>query len=359
MQREDRAPGERRALVTKDDMMRSSTPTSERSLSGSLTHGLARTLVLGLLAAAALGVGHGSQAGAVTGEAPSISIQPPAVDIQVCAKSDPNCGAKLNIELEGAIKSPEPKCVGFPNFEDPANCPRQTLGAFSVELRYDAKLVNVSVTRGPLLNRPEVTCMTIPNPGAFTFGCVTKGKPADTPTGPGTLASVRVTPKGNFVQKSVTTPLLSMRCQIADLQGHGIPFGACDDASITVRQAPDSDKDGCSDGEEKGNNPNLGGRRNVNNFWDFFDTPAGAGRNKTVSVEDIVGVVGRFGSTGNPAASPMTAPPPAPGYHTAFDRRDDPSSTDGWRLLSPDGAIAVADIVAAAAQFGHNCQAAP
>jgi hypothetical protein len=321
-----------------------------------------RGVALAMLFAVALGLGaiasSAAPAIAETGDEPDITVQPSSVKIETCAKSDPACGAKLNLELTGAIKSPEPKCVGFPEFNPPEECPLQTLGAFSVELRYDASLINVSVTRGSLFNRPEVTCMTMPTPGKYTFGCVTKGKPA-APSGPGTLASIKVTPKGNLTQKSVTIPLLTTRCNLADLQGHPIPYGACDDASITLQQAPDSDKDGCADKEEKGANPSLGGRRNELNFWDFFDTPAGAGRNKAVTVEDIVAVVGRFGSTGSAAGNPMAAPSPAPAYHTAFDRQDDPSQPESWRLLGPDGVIAVADIVASVAQFGHNCTAAP
>jgi hypothetical protein len=342
--------------------MRSSNPNPERRPAPSPARAISRGIVLTALAAIMLVAAAVAQAAtpaiAESGDLPNITVNPPSVDLETCAKGDPACGAKLNIELEGAIKSPEPKCVGFPNFNDPADCPFQTLGAFSVELRYDPSLISVTATPGALLSRPGVTCMTMPTPGVYTFGCVTKGKP-DAPSGPGTLASIHVTPAGTLSQKSVTLPLLTMRCKLADLQGHGIPFGACDDASITLHEAPDTDHDGCADSEEKGNNPSLGGRRDDHNFWDFFDTPAAGGRNKAVTVEDIAGVVGRFGSTGSPAGNPMTAPPPSPAYHTAFDRQDDPSTNDAWRLLGPDGVIAVNDIVASVAQFGDNCTAAP
>lgn len=349
-------------VLSKDEMMRSSTPNAIRVPSPHPTHAILRGIVLSALAACMLVAGAFAQSAtpavAETGDVPNITIDPPSVELETCVKSDPACGETLDVELDGAIKSPDPKCVGFPKFNDPADCPLQTLGAFSVELRYDPGLINVSVTRGSLFNRPDVTCMTMPTPGVYTFGCVTKGKP-DAPSGPGTLASIKVTPKGNLPQKTLTTYLLTTRCNVADLQGQPIRFGACDDASITLRQASDKDRDGCSDQAEKGTNPSLGGRRNEHNFWDFFDTPAGSGRNKTISVEDIAAVVSRFGSGGNAAIDPMSTPPLAPAYHTAFDRQDDPSTTDPWRLLGPDGAIAVGDIVASVAQFGHNCQAAP
>ena len=101
----------------------------------------------------------------------------------------------------------------------------------------------------------------------------------------------------------------------------------------------------------------MGGLRDQYNFWDFFDTPnpnADPRRDQHVSIGDILRVVRRFGSTGDPGGDPLSAPPDAPAYHTAYDR----GGTNGqypWTLLPPDGVVSVGDIRAIVSQFGHNC----
>jgi len=327
-----------------------------------------RTLVLVLLLGCALGLASASPTSAEEGTSPNFVIEPASADLQVC----PDGAAckdevQVRVELDGAVKSPEPKCAGFPNFQDPATCPRQTIGAFSIELRFDAKLLELSARAGSLMTRPEVTCMTLSGAGRLNFGCVTKGKPKDSPSGPGTLALIDVRPtdglraflaEGN---KPVQTQILGKNCHLADLQGHAITVGDCGDAAVTAQAAPDGDHDGCSDQEEKGADPMLGGKRDLSNFWDFFDTPTGVARtrDKSVAVGDIVAVVSRFGSSGSARGDPLSAPPPPPAYHTGYDRTDDPASLDGWRLRGPDGVIAILDVVVLVQQFGHTCQAPP
>lgn len=53
----------------------------------------------------------------------------------------------------------------------------------------------------------------------------------------------------------------------------------------------DDDNDGCTDTQEAGPNPLLGGMRNSLSYWDFYDVPTGAGltRDKSVSAPDIFG----------------------------------------------------------------------
>jgi hypothetical protein len=65
-------------------------------------------------------------------------------------------------------------------------------------------------------------------------------------------------------------------------------------------------------------------------------------------------VQARYGSSGNPNIDPLSAPPPT-GYHPAFDRTDDPSSSEPWDLLGPNGSIGIADLLAVNAQVGHSC----
>ena len=126
----------------------------------------------------------------------------------------------------------------------------------------------------------------------------------------------------------------------------------------------DSDGDGCTDAQEFGPEVSLGGQRNPNNFWDFFDTPAGAqpARDKVINVIDIGGVVARFGSTRETPptkeealAEALLPPPAAPAYHTAFDRGGAVPGQNPWSLLPPDGRINVIDVGAVVAQFGHTC----
>ncbi|MGB2694126.1 MAG: flexitail domain-containing putative surface protein [Dehalococcoidia bacterium] len=117
---------------------------------------------------------------------------------------------------------------------------------------------------------------------------------------------------------------------------------------------PDSDRDGCTDGQELGPNAAFGGQRNSNKFWDFFDTPdALNGRDAIVSAGDLQRVVVRFGTTGFPG-DPLS-PPPASGYHAAFDRSPPMAGAHPWEVRGPDGAIAANDILFSVGQFGHTC----
>lgn len=126
----------------------------------------------------------------------------------------------------------------------------------------------------------------------------------------------------------------------------------------------DSDRDGCSDVQESQTaegSEGFGGRRNPNNFWDFFDTPDEENaRDRSVNTFDILRVAARFGARDaggtapiNRNTDPLSVPPPAPAYHPAFDRG--PHGPNPWDLGPPDGTIRVADILAAVRQFGHDC----
>ncbi|MEX1254352.1 MAG: flexitail domain-containing putative surface protein [Dehalococcoidia bacterium] len=117
--------------------------------------------------------------------------------------------------------------------------------------------------------------------------------------------------------------------------------------------APDSDGDGCTNAQEDGPTATLGGQRDGKNFWDFFDTPAGANvRDGAVTSGDLARVVARFGANGSAALDPLS-PPPASGYHTAFDRT--PSTPNVWNLGPPNASITAQDIALIVGQFGHTC----
>lgn len=121
----------------------------------------------------------------------------------------------------------------------------------------------------------------------------------------------------------------------------------------TIDPNLDSDSDGCTDVQELGSNPLLGGQRNPDNFWDFFDTPnpnATPQRDKFISVVDIARVVARFGTSGDPGIDPLSRPPKT-GYHTAYDR-----FAVAGKLSGPaDGFIGAGDILLVVLQFGHSC----
>jgi pimeloyl-ACP methyl ester carboxylesterase len=119
----------------------------------------------------------------------------------------------------------------------------QTIGSFEYEVRFDAKLVDVQVEPGPLFSgRPAVSCATTPGQGFVQFRCVTKGKPADAPIGPGILANITVTPKPDVYSilianqgNGIATQLINQDCGLSDLQGHPIQMGSCDNAALTIR----------------------------------------------------------------------------------------------------------------------------
>ncbi len=124
-------------------------------------------------------------------------------------------------------------------------------------------------------------------------------------------------------------------------------------------QSHDHDLDGCADWEELGSAQASGGLRDPFNFWDFYDVPTGSplARNKAVAAPDFFQVVGRFGTTGDPAGDPLSTPPPT-GYHTAYDRGA-AIGPDAWNLTQADGAITGPDQFRVLAQFGHTCAPAP
>ena len=128
---------------------------------------------------------------------------------------------------------------------------------------------------------------------------------------------------------------------------------------MTQRQlgsGSDTDKDGCTDAQELGPNHALGGQRDPTNFWDFFDTPdANNARDKVVNSADYNRIVARYGSSGSTSTDPLSLPPAAPAYHPAFDRQDNPNSSEAWDLIGPDGYILSADILSWVYQSGDSC----
>jgi M6 family metalloprotease-like protein len=134
----------------------------------------------------------------------------------------------------------------------------------------------------------------------------------------------------------------------------GVSDGLSVQVSVSLR---DGDRDGCTDQQENGSNEAAGGRRDMNNFYDFFDTPTGGSlaRDRRVTISDINAVISRFGSVGGASIDPLSTPLAAPAYHTAFDRTAPAAGGDAWDLRAPDGRITVADLTLVLGQFGHTC----
>jgi hypothetical protein len=137
-------------------------------------------------------------------------------------------------------------------------------------------------------------------------------------------------------------------------------LGGLDGTNISsiplANQAQDTDGDGCTDFRELGGNVGTGGLRDPYNPYDFFD----ANKDGSVTTVDIFAVAAKFGATSG-AGPPYNANHDRGGLLPDGDDYDDPDSAlDGpgpsaWNQKAPDGAIAIPDIFAAAAQFGHAC----
>ncbi len=128
------------------------------------------------------------------------------------------------------------------------------------------------------------------------------------------------------------------------------PDGDTDNDTIPNYLDPDDDNDGCTDVQELGPNPGLGGRRNPHNHWDFYD----ANGNKVVDLSgDIFAVASAFDrQSGDPGYSVNLdrSAPPSPA------QEPDPAMREPWDMGAPDGIITLsADIFGVALQFDHTC----
>ena len=111
----------------------------------------------------------------------------------------------------------------------------------------------------------------------------------------------------------------------------------------------DSDGDGCSDERELGDDERMGGRRDPNNPYDFYDVN---GDGVITIIGDVLAVAGAFGPATSPEYDPALdrSPPPS-----ALDEPD-PSKREPWDLGPPDGAISIpTDLLAILRQYGHRC----
>ena len=108
----------------------------------------------------------------------------------------------------------------------------------------------------------------------------------------------------------------------------------------------DADGDGCLNKIELTTDETLGGLRDPNNPWDFYDVLGGGGGPPDQIIDlpnDILGVILHF--------SPQGQPP----YDVRFDRGPS-SGPNPWNMTAPDGVIDLPnDILGVILQFGHSC----
>ena len=108
--------------------------------------------------------------------------------------------------------------------------------------------------------------------------------------------------------------------------------------ALLTDDSADFDGDGCTNGQEFGTDPGLGGRRNPLSPWDYMD-PTGDGMNR---IDDVLAVIGRYHiDAGNPdyrEATDRTAVGPYP-----------------WSLGPPNGEQRIDDVLNALTQYFHDC----
>ena len=120
----------------------------------------------------------------------------------------------------------------------------------------------------------------------------------------------------------------------------------------------DKDGDGCTDAQELGMDENLGGQRDPNHFWDFFDP----NRDGSVTLLDFLAVLRHFGAVSVPPptkaealAEALLPEPPIGDYWALADRGGQAPGGDPWDELPPNGSIGLLDFLSVLRQFGHTC----
>ncbi len=108
----------------------------------------------------------------------------------------------------------------------------------------------------------------------------------------------------------------------------------------------DTDGDGCTDGNEVGEDERLGGLRNPLIPWDFYDVPGLGGAPPDGEIDlfnDILGVILHYSLDGSPP------------YDERFDRGPS-AGPNSWNMTAPDGSIDLfIDVLGVIKQYGHDC----
>jgi len=119
--------------------------------------------------------------------------------------------------------------------------------------------------------------------------------------------------------------------------------GSEDLVYLTDWTNPDTDGDGCADGEEVIFIKEFGGQRNPLYFWDFYDVTS----DKYVDIADTLLILAHFGHG-----------PADDGLDNILDRHV-PNMAQFWRSAESNDGIDLIDALANLQQFGHDCSAPP
>lgn len=158
-------------------------------------------------------------------------------------------------------------------------------------------------------------------------------------------------------------------CAIANNAG-GNGFGQVVSFTTPAVLGEGINSDGCADAKEMGTDWRLGGLRDPNNPWDFFDVPRPAlasgvvsTRDKVVSIADVITILRYIGTShGNPIPnangmiydSHFNGDPNIPDGQF-YDRSPSSNPNQPWRSGPPDGVVNINDAIVALAQVGTNC----
>lgn len=141
----------------------------------------------------------------------------------------------------------------------------------------------------------------------------------------------------------------------------------------------DTDFDGCTDGEELGSDPALGGQRDPLDPHDFYDVPVPtafnggtpANRDKAITIiDDLLAVLEYAGTSDGGLCNSGPDRIPGTSDDRCYDQDNNSDSQDDGLLYdrragapwsdAPDGAITIVeDVLLVLAQSGHSCQATP
>jgi len=102
----------------------------------------------------------------------------------------------------------------------------------------------------------------------------------------------------------------------------------------------DSDSDGCTDAMEVGDDEALGGRRDPQYHWDFYDVNG----DRQVDSRDAIAVADILGAQIGSGQ-----------YDPALDRSDPAEGAEQWSAGPPDGIVDDTDFFLVTAQVGHSC----
>ena len=123
--------------------------------------------------------------------------------------------------------------------------------------------------------------------------------------------------------------------------GDGSPFAY----KVTTLWSNDADADGCTALEESGSNHTLGGQRNPDDFWDYFDVTG----DRRVDLSDTLVVLAHFGhGPSDDVVDPL------------LDRYA-PNAAEPWRSaksITSEG-VDLSDALASLASFGDDCDSPP